>query len=133
MGLIDEATGLAKTAVDLVRKEGSKDLLVILIDLQVKTLELISENRELRRDVADAADKLAFQGRLQYRDNLYWTGESESPDEGPYCPSCWDTKRQGVRMQRRPDWGDVWCHACQRAITFGKQPPPGEGWSSYHR
>ncbi len=71
MGLLDEATGLAKTAVELAKAQGTKDLLAILIDLQIKTLELTADNRELRRELTDANEKLAFQGSLQYRDNLY--------------------------------------------------------------
>lgn len=129
MGLIDEATGLAKTAVELAKAQGTKDLLAILIDLQIKTLELTADNRELRRELADVKEKLEFQGSLQYRDNLYWTGPGNSEREGPYCPTCWDSKKLALRMERRPVNSTVWCQNCQHSIKFG----PEENWSDYRR
>jgi hypothetical protein len=123
MGLIDDASGLAKSAVAIAKAEGSKELLTTVIDLQIKTLELIAENRELRRQVADFEDRIRFKESLQPRNNAYWIGAGDSEAEGPFCTACWDSQGNAVRMHRRAEWADAICPACKVVIKLGERSP----------
>jgi hypothetical protein len=115
MGLVDEAAGLAKTAVALARAEGLKDILAVLIELQIKTLDMTAEIRELRLETANLTEALKFKEAAVFRHNSYWTGPEDTIANGPYCSGCLNDKQKAIRLHPIGD-GKARCPVCEVVI-----------------
>jgi hypothetical protein len=127
MNLAEKLSKSLSSFWNLVKTVGSMELRTAYLDLQGTAGDLINENRDLRRQVSDLQESLAFKETLVFRDGAYWSGTENTEAFGPYCPACWETKRLGVRMLQRPSFpGFAHCPTpnCENFVHFGDPPPP---------
>ena len=105
--------GLAKNALDIVKAvrealkqkkltdEEMRDYLEILqdklIDVKTALADADDERRELKQQLEEATRKADFGSEFRFEYGVYWR------DYHPYCPVCWDLKRDPVRLS-----GPVW-------------------------
>jgi hypothetical protein len=107
--------GILETVKDvavLVQKADNIELYQKILELQVQVMSVLEENYDLKARVRELADAAAFQGTLEFRDNMYYRRVGETTD-GPYCSKCWDAERKAVRLQTSA--GEMWCPVCQRS------------------
>ena len=100
MKLLDSVREEAKGSKDLALKENISNLYNDLLDLKAAHIRIEEENAELRRRIAQAADKppvpqIRQVGAVHY----YYVGE-----EGPYCQPCYDGKSKVVRVTPPEPW-----------------------------
>jgi hypothetical protein len=100
MKLLDSVREQAKGSKDLALKETISNLYNDLLDLKAAHLRIEEENVELRRQIAQAADKPpAPQIRQVGAVHYYYVNE-----EGPYCQPCYDDKSKLVRVTPPEPW-----------------------------
>ncbi len=85
-----------------------------ILELREAAIEIQEENLALKKTLASLKKQLEKQLALSFDQGVYWAGETENRD-GPFCPKCFDTKKQSVRLHKDGDrW---WCYECK--IQFG--------------
>jgi hypothetical protein len=102
-----------KDIVSTIQKIDNVELYRQILDLQREVLEVVSENTQLKAQLAEAQAALSTRRDLRFEFNAYWIGESLELSDGPFCAKCWDTKQQLVRMlvqTHNPQWSR--CYAC---------------------
>ena len=63
-----------------------------LVDVKTALADADEEQRNLRRLLEEATRKADFGASFRFEHGVYWR-------EGyPYCPICWDSKRQPTRL-----------------------------------
>ena len=92
MNLLDSLREQAKGSKDLALKENISSLYNDLLDLKAAHIRIEEENTELRRQIAESADKppvpkIRQVGAVHY----YFVDE-----EGPYCQPCYDGKSKSL-------------------------------------
>jgi len=114
---------LAKNALDIVKgvrealkhkkltDEEMRDYLETLqdklVDVKTALADADDERRELKRQLDEAARKADFGSEFRFEHGVYWR------DHYPYCPVCWDVRRDPVRLS-----GPVW----RVFVSSGKVP-----------
>jgi len=93
-----------KAIAGVAKAAGKIDLYNDIIGLQQTILELIADNTKsvednarLTREVVALRDKvaslettLATREEMVFRSEAYWHVRVGRPDEGPFCPKCYD-------------------------------------------
>jgi hypothetical protein len=115
MGLTDAFSESLSTLWVFVKASANAETLAAYNNLQMLSGDLISQNRELRAEVALTQESLRFQEGLVFRHNCYWMGPEDTQENGPYCSSCWDAKRLGVRLHLRGDHAAI-CPNCDVSV-----------------
>lgn len=135
---IDLGTTVAtiKAIAGVAKAAGKIDLYNDIISLQQTVLELIAdntamvgENARLVRENVDLRDKLAaleasrsMRDEMVFKNEAYWRVRVGQPDEGPFCPKCYDGDKKLARMTDRGN-GFTCCVVCKHC--YGKQKPFG--------
>jgi len=91
------------------------DLSLGIAELKLQIVDLLEENRELKVQLAAAHEIFDVREKLEVRKNLYYfKAEVTDRPEGPYCPSCLDSKGKLVLMSDNPmrRHGRYLCSAC---------------------
>lgn len=144
MSILDDLKNVAST----IQKIDNIELYRQILDLQNEVLQVVTENMELKGQLARAREQLSVRQSLRFENNAYWTGEDLETSDGPFCAKCWDTKQQLVRMlvSNDPRWSR--CHSCaislkipRRENGFDRTPdntpsvkvaaPPRTQWPSF--
>jgi hypothetical protein len=119
MKALDSLREQAKGSKDIGLKENISQLYNELLDLKAAHIRIQEENDELRRAIAQTAErqsepKLRQQGDVHY----YYQGE-----DGPFCQPCFLAKGKLVRLPAAADFsGGVrrQCPLCNK--SFWEQP-----------
>lgn len=90
MGAIDNVKELAK----LVKEIGNMELYRQILDLQGEIMELTQANRDLQGNVRELEGKLSQVAKMTFRSPFYYADD----DEVPYCPRCWEAKKQAIHF-----------------------------------
>jgi hypothetical protein len=102
----------AKTSKDVALKENISNLYDEFLDLKAMVLRLTEENFELRRVIAEQAEKPPKPEIRQVGEaNYYYVG-----DQGPYCQPCYDDKGKLVNLMPQQHYGGGIgreCRVCQ--------------------
>jgi regulator of replication initiation timing len=132
-----EISGAIGAVKQLLALKGIKDnaeamlaistLQVQLAEVQDRLANMLNENRELRGEVdrlkGELADAKNPKVEVEFKEGVYYKPNGD----GPYCPTCYDTKKQMVRVGEAPsfvqdDYGRWHCGACDN--YFGKKDRP---------
>jgi hypothetical protein len=111
-----------KEVVSTIQKIDNIELYRQILDLQKEVLEVVSENTELKGKLASAEEELSRRRELRFEFNAYWVGEAIETADGPFCATCWDTKKQLVRLLvvgHNPKWSK--CHACDVSLKMPRK------------
>jgi len=100
-----------KDIVDLIKKGATLEAQEKILELREAALELQEENIELREKLATLEAKIKQKEQLVFDGHVYWK-QSENGKEGPFCPTCQDTKQRLVRLHK--DGTGWWCHPCSK-------------------
>ena len=108
MGVIDEL----KEVADLAKKLGAIDLYRRIASLEGEVIDLTRHKRYLEERVAELERALKFKDDLRFREGFYWI----EGDRTPFCPGCWDSKRDAIRLARAPhNATELLCPVCKHA------------------
>jgi len=124
MKLLDSVREQAKGTKDLVLKENISNLYNDLLDLKAAHARIEEENAELRRKIAQAAEKppapeIRRVGLVHY---YFVPGEEE-----PYCQPCYDTKSKLIRVTPPEPWSGGQrrhCTVCHAIFQETKSEQP---------
>ena len=90
------------------------DLSIELSNMKVQVADLVAENDELRRKLNERGSP-----SLEFKDFAYFSSDGD----GPFCPGCYDSKGQKIRLSKLTDaftvFGSHSCPACKE--TYGKE------------
>ena len=99
-----------KDIVDLIKKGATLEAQEKILELREAALELQEENLELKEELAKFRANQQLQDELSFDGDVYWKIK-DGEKEGPFCPTCLDTKNEIVRLHKDGDgW---WCHPCK--------------------
>ena len=99
--------GEGKEITTFLQSVGKMELCIKLIAIQEKDLEIMDENRELRKKVDKLEEDLKIKGQLKFENDVYWIEEKGEKD-GPYCPHCWDAEKLLMRLVTKGDYKKCW-------------------------
>jgi hypothetical protein len=113
----------AQTSKDSVLKDNISNLYDDVLALKAIIVRLTEENADLRRSIAEGAEKppkpeIRQVGAVNY----YFVGE-----EGPYCQPCYDDKGKLVNLtpqQRYSGGTGRKCEVCKNLFIEGAGPTP---------
>ncbi len=87
------------------------DLTIELAEIKIKVSDLMEENNELRNTIKEIKNK--EKTKLIFKSGYYFNFN----DEGPYCPGCYDLKKQVIRLTEQPkmmhNFGKYRCPVCK--------------------
>jgi len=100
-----------KEIVDLVKKGATIEAQEKIMELREAAISLQEENLNLREELRELKAKLALKKELNFDGSVYWQGGGDERD-GPFCPSCNDSKSKLIRLQEYFDkqWRCKVCH-----------------------
>jgi len=90
MGILENVRDLA----ELVKKTGDIEFYRKIVALEGEVIELTRQNRLLETKVAELDQKLTVQASLSFEAPFWW----QEGDDTPFCPSCWELKRQAIHV-----------------------------------
>jgi hypothetical protein len=125
-----------KSIAGVAKAAGKIELYTDIIGLQQTILELIADNtrsvednarlaREavlLRERIASLESAVAVRQEMTFRNEAYWRVRSERPDDGPFCPKCYDGEGKTARMTDRGH-GFTCCVVCEHC--YGRSGSSG--------
>jgi hypothetical protein len=106
-----------KDIADLVKKAGDIDLYRRIVNLEGEVIDLTPDKRRAEEKIEQLERALQFQGELKFRTPYFYA----EGDPDPYCPGCWGSKRQAVRVTkvRIPSVGNcMQCPACKHNFGY---------------
>src|SRR5882724_7202181 len=65
----------------------------------------------LQEQIRDLQDKLELRAAMEFRSPAYWQTRDAKPDDGPFCPQCWDSQEKRIRLHPLHNGGLV-CKNC---------------------
>ncbi|NLW90994.1 MAG: hypothetical protein GXY34_05275 [Syntrophomonadaceae bacterium] len=108
--ILDKFGAVAK----VLRQADKIDEFNMILDLQEKTMALLSENEKIKREIAELKDLSELRKKLVFKSNLYWLS-----DEGPFCSHCFDEKLKLIRMHKN---GFYRCPVCKDVVDDPTSP-----------
>jgi hypothetical protein len=111
MSIIDNA----KEVADLVKKIGDIELYRKIVALEGEVIDLTREKRALENRVGELERAIVFTKKLTFKEPFYFA----EGDATPYCPACWEIKREAVHVIRLwSEGGETkWdCPVCKNGI-----------------
>ncbi len=95
-----------KEVANVLREANKIDAYQKIIELQGQVQDLMQENYEQKRRIAELEEKLNTEEDLEFRDNAFW----KKSGDGPFCVPCWREKR--IVMPLPFDRGVYHCPSC---------------------
>jgi hypothetical protein len=92
---------------------GDADLYRKIVELQAEVVQQAGENFQLKKQVKELEESIAFSGKLTYKAPYYFAEN----DFTPYCPTCWEDHRKAVHLARSPATTWITCGRCHSAFT----------------
>lgn len=80
------------------------------LDVLSKLATLQEENASLREEIRKYQERADLADRVFYARHAYWMKDPK--DGSAFCPTCFDTKGQLVRLMKNGDTGV--CHICEK-------------------
>ena len=118
-----------RVLTNLAKEAGKVELREKIVELVGQLNEVVADNSELRRRIEDLETRAQIKSSLQFRRFSYWTGESDSEENGPYCTKCWDVDGKLVRMLQpfSTDFGGRNCPNCASSAPVFPEREPKQG------
>ncbi len=128
---VTDVLKIVQGAIDLVRKikeisEKTKDaelknavadLSLQLADAKMRLVDVLDENSRLKTRLQLIESHAARAEGLLVKGGLYF----DASGDGPFCPHCYDSKRQVSRLTKQKDcwvvYGDYECPACRQCFN----------------
>ena len=89
----------------------------------VDALEQASDTREvilaLQEQNTDLQEKLTRRVAMHWIPPAYWQKREGQPNDGPFCPQCWDSEEKEIRLHPLHNGGLI-CKTCGN--VFGDRP-----------
>lgn len=118
----------AKALAGIAKDAGKLELYAQALDLQAQLSDLTEENRNKATRIHDLEEQLRIKDSVTFRRNTYWTGESDEPKDGPYCPTCYGDEGKLIHLvatESNPAYR--LCGKCKRSFEVFPErrlPPP---------
>lgn len=111
-----------KTVVEVIQRSNDMDLYKRILDLQASIIQLSEENLKLRQEKAVLKEKSRIRQSLIFKNNVYIIELEKGGYDGPFCPTCWDSKEQLVRLTTYGHSQYLSCKACEKNIMTTIRP-----------
>lgn len=93
----------------LIQNTGNEKLFARYLEVLDKAIDINTENTRLREELNKLKEKLTFENRIRFEDDAIWLEGTENGKEGPYCPQCYDVRKQLIHLVK----DGKWCSNCQ--------------------
>lgn len=113
MGVMDNVLKIANIMSEVDNAALKKDILDLLGECQ----KLQEENIALKKEVLELKEKLEIKESLIFKDNMYW----KESGEGPYCPSCYDSKKEIHNLTFNISTIEYTCPTCKNKYSTPQQ------------
>jgi hypothetical protein len=120
---------IAKSVKNVELNQKVIDLQQLIFELQGQLADLQQENLEQRERIRELEKKKNLESRLFYAESVYWLrGEADGEERiGPFCPTCFDTKQQLVRLRPTAQAGFYRCNAHKGAFRTAEYKGSDDG------
>ena len=98
------------------------DALEQATEARAAILALQEQNRDLQA-------KLNTRAAMEFRAPAYWQKREDQPDDGPFCPQCWDSEEKRIRLHPTQD-GLLVCKTCTHVFgdkSSARRPRKAKG------
>lgn len=75
--------------------------------------KLAEENARIREELLTLRETTRLRAQMVLKENVYWS-HTESGEDGPYCPACWDGGNKPVRLLDEDDY-KLHCPVCKQS------------------
>jgi hypothetical protein len=98
--MTDPSTALAtvKAIAGVAKEAGKIELYAQILDLQGQISDMIEADRQKTARIHELEDQLKMQSQVEFRRNSLWTGPTDEEKDGPFCATCYGTKKVLVRL-----------------------------------
>ena len=79
--------------------------------------EVFNEKLRLEREVRELKEKLEFDGKLSFKNNVLWSDDPN--DRGPYCNACWEGDKKAIHLHRLLAHDNYQCSRCKVEYDIG--------------
>jgi regulator of replication initiation timing len=123
MAILDEI----KSVASIIQKIDNIELYQKILNLQGNIMEVLEENTKLKSEIVSLKNTLEIKKALRFERDAYWiekpATEKTSPriEDGPFCPCCWDTKKQLVRMLLSGNPNYSHCPSCKITVNINRE------------
>lgn len=108
MAIFDELKSIGK----VLQEAGKIEQYQQILEAQQKLLEMQKRIYELEMDNKKLQKEIEIKENLMHEGNVYWIVTGGRKD-GPFCTSCWDSKRTLIRLHRNEDSTRIYCPTCK--------------------
>jgi regulator of replication initiation timing len=127
---ISAARGIAEVAKTVKNAELNEKVIDFqqrILDLQSQVAAMQDENQELRERNRELEKKKDIEDRMVYEESVYWERTESGERTGPFCPTCFDTKKQRVRLRPTAEAGFYRCNAHKGAFRTAEYKGTDDG------
>jgi len=96
----------------LIKKGMNLEAQEKIMELREAALECREENLTLKGRIRELEEQLSNQEQMHFDGRIYWKGKRgvRGPDNGPYCPACYEKDGKLIRLQHHHGDGDTQAH-----------------------
>jgi hypothetical protein len=124
MKALDSLREQAKGSKDVALKQNISNLYDNLLDVKAAVIRVEEENSELRRTIAEQAEKPPKPEPRQVGNAIYYF----IGDKGPYCQPCYDVNRRMALLSPQAEYAGGRgrkCEACKTVFFETTRSPTG--------
>ena len=93
----------------LIQETGNEKLFERYLEVLDEAIDINSENMKLRKENKELKEKLTFENQIRFENDAIWLEVTENGQKGPYCPKCYDVRKQLIHLVK----DGKWCPNCQ--------------------
>jgi regulator of replication initiation timing len=116
MSILENAKDVAKA----VHEINNLDLYQRVLNLHSDIIELVEENNRLRDENKSLSEKIRLKGGMRFNAPFYY----QEADKTPYCPACWELKKEGLHVVFQWEEGGEthWeCPSCKNGYSIKRR------------
>lgn len=108
----------------LESKQAILDLQNLLGTIQGQAFELQRDNEQLRMRIRDLEEAAKVAADMFFTENVFWRRIDDEEREGPYCPACWELKKDKIHLTTVDEKGLFDCKVCQNRYRTAEYSRP---------
>lgn len=88
-----------KDVAKVLREADKIEQYNMILEAQQQLLDMQAKIRKLEGQKQDLEKKLQTRDSLKYRNEAYWSENSDGSEDGPFCAPCWDSTEKLIRTK----------------------------------
>jgi hypothetical protein len=111
LGSVNATITILKGLTALNRQYAEAELRGKVVDALERATEARAAILALQEQNKDLQEKLTRRATMRWIPPVYWQTREGQPNDGPFCPQCWDSEEKVIRLQ--PLQAGAWvCKTC---------------------